>query len=462
MLYNKAVLWKSVMSLSIASLVLPAVSTPAHASPAQVRDVDGDGFSDVFVGAPEGVGGNGMRGGYVVVVPGGPDGAAPESGYQVDQSSAGVGGSPEVGDRFGAQVASADVDGDGFADLVVSAPAEDVREHEGAGLVQVVFGGPGGLSEESFSLHSPRQERGDTGFGTALAVGDIDGDGYGDVAISNGDHVTVLWGRSGLNGGGSDPAVSSFFATTSVDDEVSALELADVNGNGYLDLVVVSDHGRAGDGGELLLFSGSARGLSTDPVNDPISLTDQGAQVGAADINGDGHADVVITHADGEAARILAGSPQGLTGQGLTLDAGLGSDAVAVGDIDGDGYADIVLGDTTVEDPEGGADAGGVEVLYGGPDWLDGREQSFVQGEDGVAGASEAGDRMGAAVTLVDLNGSGLLDLVVGVPGEDEGNGAITVLYADGSGLSGTGSQTFGGATMGIDGSGAEFGYDLS
>lgn len=115
-----------------------------------------------------------------------------------------------------------------------------------------------------------------------------------------------------------------------------------------------------------------------------------------------------------------------------------------------------------VPDPDGGADAGGVDVLYGGPDWLDGREQTFVQGSDGVAGTSEAGDRMGAAVTLVDLNDDGLLDLVAGVPGENEGNGAITVLYADSEGLSGQDSQTFGGATMGIDGSGAEFGHDLS
>ncbi|WP_307851216.1 VCBS repeat-containing protein [Nocardiopsis sp. MG754419] len=337
-----------------------------------------------------------------------------------------------------------------------------MREHEDAGLVQVVFGEEGGLSEESFGVHSPRQERGDTGFGAALAVGDIDGDGYEDVAISNGDHVTVLWGRSGLNGGGDDPSVSSFFATTSVDDEVSALELADVTGNGHLDLVTVSDHERAGDGGELLLFPGNARGLSTEAANEPISLTGQGAQVAAGDINDDGYADVVITHADGDAARILEGSQQGLTGQGLTLDSDLGSDSVAVGDIDGDGYADIVLGDTTVQDPDGGADAGGVDVLYGGPDWVDGREQSFVQGSDGVAGASEAGDRMGAAVTLVDLNGDDLLDLVVGVPGENDGNGAITILYADAEGLSGVGSQTFGGSPMGLDGSGAEFGHDLS
>lgn len=121
-----------------------------------------------------------------------------------------------------------------------------------------------------------------------------------------------------------------------------------------------------------------------------------------------------------------------------------------------------MLGDTTVETADGGADAGGVGVLYGGPNWLDGREQSLTQDSPDVAGATEAGDEMGAEVTLIDVNGDGYRDLVAGVPGENTGNGAITLLYATADGLTGPGSLTFGGATPGLDGTEAEFGRGLS
>lgn len=444
-----------------AVLFTPIIASPSHADPAPVRDVDGDGYADLFVGAPEGVGGNGVRGGYVAVVPGGPDGADPEAGSRIDQDSPGVPGAPEIGDRFAEQVASADLNGDGDTDLVVSAPDEDVEEHEDAGLVQVVFGSEDGLSEEAIGLHSPRQERGDTGFGTHLAVGDLDGDGLEDVAISNGDHVTVLWGREDLDGA-DDPPVTSFLAVAGPDDEVDGLEMADLTDNGVDDLVVTSAHDEDSDRGDLLAFAGTEDGSDPVRIGEPILLTEGASALAAGDIDGDGHADVVVAPSGGEAARVFAGATDGLTEGGATLDDGLGTDSAAVGDVDGDGHADIVVGDTTVAAPDGGADAGGVSVVYGGPDWTDGRQENFTQGADGVAGASEAGDRMGAAVTLIDLTGDGALDLVAGVPGENEGNGAITIIYNSDDGLTGAGSQTFGGATMGLNGSAAEFGTALS
>ncbi|PDP87833.1 hypothetical protein CQJ94_09925 [Glycomyces fuscus] len=120
------------------------------------------------------------------------------------------------------------------------------------------------------------------------------------------------------------------------------------------------------------------------------------------------------------------------------------------------------MGDTTVQAADGGADEGGMDVLYGGPNWLDGREQSLTQDSPDVAGVSEAGDEMGAEVTLIDVNGDGHRDLVAGVPGENTGNGAITLLYATADGLTGQGSLTFGGATLRLDGTSAEFGRGLS
>ncbi|MBE2998421.1 FG-GAP repeat protein [Nocardiopsis sp. HNM0947] len=453
-------LLRSTALLGASALCVPLMLVPAQAQTVSASDIDGDGYADLFVGAPEGIGGNDVRGGYVAVVPGSPDGADPEAGYQIDQDSPGVPGAPEVGDRFGEQVASADLNGDGHADLVVSAPEEDVGEYEDAGLVQVVFGSEDGLSQDAIGLHSPRQERGDTGFGTHLATGDLDGDGLEDVAISNGDHISVLWGREDLDEA-DDPSVTSFLAAAGPGDEVEGLAMADVSGNGVDDLIVTSAHDEGPDLGDLLVFSGTEAGSDPVRIGEPVLLPEGASDVAAGDIDGDGHADVVLTPADGDAARVFAGSADGITEDGTTLDEGLGTDSVAIGDIDDDGHADIVLGDTTVEDPDGGDDAGGVSVVHGGPDWTDGRQESFVQGSDGVDGVSEAGDRMGADVSLIDLDGDGMLDLVAGVPGENDGNGAITIIYNSDEGLSGEGSQTFGAATMGLDGTEAEFGAAL-
>ncbi|PDP87832.1 hypothetical protein CQJ94_09920 [Glycomyces fuscus] len=190
--------------------------------------------------------------------------------------------------------------------------AEDVREHTDAGLVQVVFGSSCGLPETAIGLHSPRQERGDTGLGHALAVGDLDGDGYADVAISAQDHVGILSGRADLSEA-DDPSVSAFLATPSPGDTVQALEAADIDGNGHLDLVVSSSRQGEDGAGDVSVFAGSADGLAARPLNEPLTLEDFTAVIAAGDVNADGYADVVAAPGNGHTIRILAGSAQGLT-----------------------------------------------------------------------------------------------------------------------------------------------------
>jgi hypothetical protein len=178
---------------SCVALVVPLSVDAAQASTALPSGVDGDGYADLLVGAPEGVGGKGVRGGYVAVVPGGPGGVDTGAGSQVDQDSAGVPGAPEAGDRFGEVLRSADVDGDGHLDLAVSSSRQGEDE---AGDVSVFSGSAEGLTPRP--LNEPLTLEDST---EVIAAGDVNGDGYADV----------MAGVPGENTG--NGAITLFYAT---------------------------------------------------------------------------------------------------------------------------------------------------------------------------------------------------------------------------------------------------------
>ncbi|MFC4495797.1 FG-GAP repeat protein [Streptomyces ovatisporus] len=108
----------------------------------------------------------------------------------------------------------------------------------------------------------------------------------------------------------------------------------------------------------------------------------------------------------------------------------------ATSDFNGDGYADLAVGvpDGTVG---GEAKAGYVNVVRGGPKGLGAHGSIRVtQATPEIPGTPEAGDRFGASVTLVDLNGDGIAELLAGVPGEDvidRGTDAGMVIAVGGS-----------------------------
>ena len=81
-----------------------------------------------------------------------------------------------------------DFDGDGYADLAVGVPFEDVRGVTDAGAVQVLYGSAAGVSARDQLWHQGKKgvkgalEKGDR-FGEVLACGDFDGDGSADLAV---------------------------------------------------------------------------------------------------------------------------------------------------------------------------------------------------------------------------------------------------------------------------------------
>jgi hypothetical protein len=137
-------------------------------------------------------------------------------------------------------------------------------------------------------------------------------------------------------------------------------------------------------------------------------------------------------------------------------------------DFDNDGFADLAVG-VSSEDVGAIGDAGAVNVLYGAAGGLTGAgSQLFTQASPEVAGIAEAGDSFGYALAAGDFDGDGLVDLAIGVPGEDtaiNGVGAVNVLYGGVDGLSGAGSQLFTQASPGMVGTaedGDQFGQALA
>ena len=197
------------------SIALPIDgATGAAASPAEGRqlhaDFNGDGFADLAVGVPF-EDQAATNDGAVNVIYGGPGGLSAAGNEVWSQGSEGITGTPEAGDLFGYSLAAADFNGDGFTDLAVGVPFED-QAATNDGAVNVIYGGPGGLSAAGNEVWSQggegvagAPEAGDQ-FGYSLAAGNFGNSSQADLAIgvpfedqaaTNDGAVNVIYGATG-------------------------------------------------------------------------------------------------------------------------------------------------------------------------------------------------------------------------------------------------------------------------
>lgn len=374
-------------------------------------DVNGDGRGDVVVGAPLATVKGVVGVGRVYIFHSNPTG--------FDASPIVLDGTGGMSTLFGTEVFSAgDLNGDGFADLVVLNTGKDAF---------VYHGGPNGIlagATPNTIIPAP------TANATIAAAGDVNGDGYADLVVgppqsgTPGSAYILFGGSSGVSKvaasivDGSDVMMGS----TSPQFGMSVSGAGDINADGYDDVIIGApdqSHPSTANTGNAYVYLGGATKLTPFP-QPPLADTTIGGfgtlVRGANDLDGDEYADVMVA-VNGQTIETFLGGPTGFrTGPKLTdaqNGSGFASDprtVAAVGDINGDGLDDVIVGAPSAFPPSGPGVPGAVHIFLASMSgaMLIMNDFGPQYGPDGDNGA------FGIVTGIGDVNGDSRADVLIG------------------------------------------------
>ncbi len=436
----------------ISSSATPAVLNGISAndnfgtSVANAGDLDGDGFSDIIIGA-YGVSTN--KGAAYIYL-----GSA--SGIISGASASSTLNGASAGDRFGIAVASAgDIDGDGHSDVIVGAPLHSLA----TGAAYIYLGT--NLTAPSATLSGPSLL---SGFGLSVAsAGDVNGDGYSDIIVgaaavsSNTGAAYIYVGSSSGIANGASASTTLTGTSTNQFFGISVASAGDVNGDAFGD-VIIGAIGVSSNAGAAYVYEGTSSGLSTTAaltINGAVAGDDFGASVASSgDINGDGYSDILVGAPNSSTATgtayLYIGNPDGsISTNNLSIVGQLGGDRYGIsvssaGDINGDGYSDVLVGAIGYS---GGNLNGAAYVYLGSANGLSTASPAIL-----TPGLEEIGWDVASAG---DINGDGYGDILIGAkfasgPGgpPNYNYGAVYVYLGNSSGVP-TLSATLSGLNIG-------------
>ncbi len=311
----------------------------------------------------------------------------------------------EEGDQAGSAVSSAgDVNGDGYDDILVGAPYQNLAiETDDAGATYLIYGGTSldasiDLSEADVKFNG--EAINDYTGKSISSAGDVNGDGYDDILIDS-----MTQNSNGMDSG----AAYLIYGSTSLDSSIdlgdadvkiigeeaedyagrSVSSAGDVNGDGYDDILVGAngqDIGGSGTGSAYIIYGSTSLASSIDL----------------------GDADVKLI---GETSGDYAGLP-----------------ISSAGDVNNDGYDDILI--SAANQDAGGSNSGAIYLIYGSTSLASSINLSDA---DVKLIGEEASDDAGNSVSSAgDVNNDGYDDILIGAPSQNAGenlNGAAYLIY---------------------------------